>query len=469
MNQTMNRHFALTFCLFLALFISPLTIAQAPDFAGSWAGVMNRPGGPAGLEIMLAHEDETWKATMKMRVPAGEVTPTVEEVKINGSEITFRAVINGVVIHFTGKFAGDELKGTFESFRGEAKVGNGTFALTRGGQMASVQQAQGGQGGGQMADPDFDARVAKPAYPKNGPKVLFDEAHNNFHTTSGRYKPFADLITNDGYQITPNKQKFSAEALKGYDILVISNALGAPRMNQPEASNPAFTDQECDAVRDWVKGGGALLLIADHAPMGAANKILAQRFGVDMRSSFTNDSVNNDKETGSNSFLVYSRENGLLIDHPITKARDANERINRVIAFTGQSLKGPVGSVAFLRLADTATDVPPPSQADIQAAIERARQGGQSQVPPPSSTNLPPGATAVQVQVPQQAAISAAGRAQGIVFGLGKGRVVVLGEAAMLSAQMTGPGGMKFGMNRPGIDNRQLALNIVHWLSGLLK
>jgi len=28
---------------------------------------------------------------------------------------------------------------------------------------------------------------------------------------------------------------------------------------------------------------------------------------------------------------------------------------------------------------------------------------------------------------------------------------------------------MKFGMNRPGIDNRQLALNIMHWLSGMLK
>ena len=147
----------------------------------------------------------------------------------------------------------------------------------------------------QIADPNFDAKVAKPAYTKNGPKVLFDEAHNNFHTASGRYKPFADLITNDGYQVTPNTQKFSAQTLKGFDLLVISNALGAPRMNQPEAGNPAFTEAECDAVRDWVKGGGALLLIADHAPMGAANQILAQRFGVDMRSAFTSDSVNYDK------------------------------------------------------------------------------------------------------------------------------------------------------------------------------
>jgi hypothetical protein len=35
-----------------------------------------------------------------------------------------------------------------------------------------------------------------------------------------------------------------------------------------------------------------------------------------------------------------------------------------------------------------------------------------------------------------------------------KGRVVVLGEAAMLSAQLGGPNKMPFGMNRPGADDR---------------
>jgi hypothetical protein len=426
----MNRKLAVGLFFFLVISLSPLTLAQDPDVAGAWAGVMNRPAGPAGLAITLEHEGHAWKATMKMRVPNGELAPSVEELKINGSELTLRAVINGVVINYAGKFAGDQLNGTFESFRGEAKLGAGTFALTRGGQMAAAQQAQGGQGGGQMADPDFDARVAKPAYTRNGPKVLFDEAHNNFHTASGRYKPFADLITNDGYQITPNKQKFSAETLKGYDILVISNALGAPRMNAPEAANAAFTDQECDAVRDWVKSGGSLLLIADHAPMGAANQSLGQRFGVDMSKMFTVDQQNYDKELNNSGFIVYTRESGRLADHAITRGRNDSERVNKIIAFTGQSLKGPAGSVAFMQLSDTAQD-------------------------------LMPG--------PGSQPVSAAGRAQGIAMSSGKGRVVVLGEAAMLSAQMTGPGGMKFGMNRPGIDNRQLALNIVHWLSGLLK
>jgi hypothetical protein len=280
----------------------------------------------------------------------------------------------------------------------------------------------------QVADPNFDARVAHPAYQKNGPKVLFDEAHNNFHTATGRYKPFADLITNDGYQITPNKQKFSAEVLKGFDVLVISNALGAARMNMPDAANPAFTDAECDAVRDWVKAGGALLLIADHAPMGAAAQIMAQRFSVDMSKMFTVDSQNYDHDSQNPGFIVYTRESGRLADHPITRGRNDSERINKIITFTGQSLKGPPESVAFLKLADTAVDVKP-------------------------GVNAEPA--------------SAAGRSQGLAMASGKGRVVVLGEAAMISAQLSN--NMAFGMNRPGIDNRQMALNMMHWLSGLLK
>src|SRR5215475_13961291 len=282
----------------------------------------------------------------------------------------------------------------------------------------------------QVADPNFDAKVSRPAYTKNGPKVLFDEAHNNFHTASGRYKPFADLITNDGYQVTPNKEKFAAQTLKRFDILVISNALGAAQMYAPEAASPAFTEAECDAVRDWVKAGGALLFIADHAPMGSANQILADRFGVNMSKMFTADPQNYDIESNNRGFIIYTRESGRLADHPITRGRNDSETINKIIAFTGQSLKGPPDSVAFMTLADSAVDAMPGENANRT---------------------------------------SAAGRAQGIAMNAGKGRVVVLGEAAMLSAQLAGPNKMQFGMNRPGIDNRQFALNVVHWLSGILK
>jgi hypothetical protein len=283
----------------------------------------------------------------------------------------------------------------------------------------------------QEADPSFDAKVVRPAYTTVHPKVLIDEAHNNFHTAGGRYKPFATLLSNDGYQVVPNKEKFQSTALKGYDVLVIANALGAAFIFLPGADKPAFTEAECDEVRDWVRDGGSLLLIADHAPIGGANEILSKRFGVEMSKMRTLDfeKAHADLKNGGNAgWIIYSHENGLLGDHPITQGRDATERINSVTAFTGQSLKGPEGSVAFLRLADTAVDYDEKTNKEV----------------------------------------SAAGRSQGIAFRFGKGKVVVLGEAAMMTAQVTGSNKLKFGMNREGNDDKQLALNVMRWLSGLL-
>jgi hypothetical protein len=240
---------------------------------------------------------------------------------------------------------------------------------------------------------------------------------------SGRYKPFAELIANDGLKVTPNQAKFSKETLQGSAILIIANALGANGMNAPGARNPAFTDAEADAVRDWVNEGGSLLLITDHDPFGSASEALARRFGVDMSKGSTFDPAHS--ETRNQSCLLYTREDKLLGDHPITRGRDDNERIKRVVTFTGQSLKGPSGSVAFLKVADSAFD----------------------RVPPDNKM------------------VSAAGRAQGLAFAFGRGKVVVMGEAGLLSAQITGPNRDPMGMNYPGIDNRQLALNIMHWLA----
>ncbi|HKP85808.1 MAG TPA: DUF4350 domain-containing protein, partial [Blastocatellia bacterium] len=218
--------------------------------------------------------------------------------------------------------------------------------------------------GQQMADPDFDSKVARPAYTKKHPRVLFDEAHSNFHTTDGRYKPFANLITNDGYAVTPNKEKFQKKTLEGYDVLVISNALGADSNLGVAAKESAFTDEECDAVRDWVRAGGSLLLIADHTPFGAGAENLGKRFGVDMSKGYTADPQNYDRESGNQGLIIYTRESGRLADHPITRGRNASERINRIIAFTGQSLKGPPGGVALMKLADTAVDQYPTPTGD---------------------------------------------------------------------------------------------------------
>jgi hypothetical protein len=291
--------------------------------------------------------------------------------------------------------------------------------------------ARNAGGGGQRADPNFNSKAARPAYAgTKHPRVLFDEAHNNFHTAGGRYKPFADLISSDGYQVRPSTEKFTKQVLQHGDILVIANAEAGGDPSADAASQSAFTQAECNAVRDWVNDGGSLLLITDHEPFGSASAILAQRFGVVMSKTTVSDPTNS---SGDDTSLVFSRDNKLLGDHSITQGRDPSEQLRRVQTFTGQSLRGPEGSVAFLKLAATAVDGP----------LDGSETDGK-----------------------KNQSVPAAGRSQGLALSFGKGRVVVLGEAAQLSAQVAGL--EPFGMNVPGIDNRQMALNIMHWLSGLL-
>lgn len=295
----------------------------------------------------------------------------------------------------------------------------------------------------QVADSSFVPRVADPAFPFKHPRVLVDEAHNNFHTTTGRYAPFVKLLEADGYNVLPNLHPFTLRRLDRCDILVIANALG--RAGPDGTGGPALSEREAQVVERWVRRGGALLLIADHAPFGAAAEPLSLKFGVTMSKGYTVDSTMADSAARNPGVLVYTRESGTLADHPITRGRHGGERIGRVIAFTGQSVSVPAGAGAFLVLSPAAVDLP--------VSVAQWTGGGA----------MPRGT-------------SAAGRAQGVALRHGKGRVVVLAEAAMLSAQVIrflDPEGrpaepVRIGMNLAGTDNQQFALNLMHWLTGIL-
>jgi len=289
----------------------------------------------------------------------------------------------------------------------------------------------------QMSDPGFDPTVAHPAYPVGaGPRVLFDEAHFNFHTAGGRYRAFADLLTRDGYRVSPNRQRFSREVLRSADLLVIANALGSRDVASPDAEKAAFSDEEIRAVAAWVHSGGSLLLITDHQPAGAAARTLAGAFGVDVSNAIVVDKTAGNYLDGYMEFnLEFTRANGRLKADAITAGRDSAERVQRVVAFGGQSLRGPATADCFLELGSAAFDF-------HVASGERT---------------------------------SAAGRCMGLALRHGRGHVVVTGEAGMLSAQVvteegaTGKESHPWGMNWPGLDNRQLALNLSHWLTGALR
>jgi hypothetical protein len=284
-------------------------------------------------------------------------------------------------------------------------------------------------------DRSFDTRVADPTYESGGPLVVYDEGHLNTHTVAGAYKPFADLIRNDGYRLQVSRQPISTDALAGASVLVIVGAHGRNDANDA----PAFSDSEAVAIEDWVRGGGSLLLVTDHWPYGSAVASLGERFGIRMGQGLVEDPEHHDARLGD-SHLIFTREEGLLRDHPITRGRRPSEQVERVMTFTGQSLQGPPTAAPFLALSGTAVERPPTTP-------EVEKKGGD-----------------VRVSMEYADPVPAKGDAQGIALEADAGRIVVLGDAGMLRAQR-GERGLRVGMNVPGFGNRQLALNIVHWLS----
>ena len=311
----------------------------------------------------------------------------------------------------------------------------------------------------QMEDTTFVPTVARPAFTGHRPVVMIDEAHRNQFTVSGAYRAFASLLSQDGLRVVPGGQAFSPRLLAACQVLVVADAIGSAEPNAPSARESAFRSWECDAVRDWVKEGGALLLIADHAPFGSAMDSLAVRFGVDFGKGYTMDTRRVDPETGNMGCILFTRALGLIGDHAITRGRDKSERIDRVVTFTGQSLAGPPGSTGLLVLSPSSADLPITPDARRKATPEALRRADTT------STAKSTGA------------VTAVGRFQGLAFAFGKGRVVVLGEASVFSSQFAfgfdaermGKKRLRIGLNRPDVDdNRQFALNIVRWLAGAL-
>jgi hypothetical protein len=247
-------------------------------------------------------------------------------------------------------------------------------------------------------------------------------------------------LTDAGFDVTPNTLPFSRERLAKADVVIVANPNGADERAPAEhRAVSAFTDPEIETIEEWVRGGGGLLLATDHYPTGVAARPLAERFGVTLSGGWTDDPANRWALAGYGQifgYLVFSIENGLLADHPITRGQDEWEKIEGVATITGGSMEGPAGSVSLLRLSPTAVDWIP------------------------SSTPRAPSSATPQVQAmdfnpcPSCDQISSAGRSQGIAFVFGRGRVVIIGEMGAL-----------VDYSVPGMQNRQFALNAVRWLA----
>jgi hypothetical protein len=262
--------------------------------------------------------------------------------------------------------------------------------------------------------------------------VFIDEAHFNFHTATGRYLPFAEFLRRDGYVVKGSTKKFSKESLSEAKILVISNALNEKNKEDWSLPTPsAFTDEEIASVKDWVQNGGSLFLIADHMPFAGAAEKLAAAFGI----KYINGFAQNQKTKSSPD--VFSFENKMLVSHPILNGRNKSEAIDTVTTFTGSAFQIEKGGMPLLVFNEDYLDLSP------QVAWQFDDKTVKTEIK---------------------------GWFQGATLKLGRGRIAVFGEAAMFSAQVAGQQKNKMGMNSPNAkQNPQFLLNIIHWLTGLIK
>jgi len=318
-----------------------------------------------------------------------------------------------------------------------------------------------------------------PAYQVGGgPRVCVDEAHFNYHTAPGLFQPFAELLRGDGYRVTRFRSRFTGDALRNCEILLIANAqaeantigFGSPKSNWAYPHSSALTSEEIREVILWIRGGGALLLIADHAPLPAAVSDLALLLGVHMLDGYALASA--EEKTDTIAFGTVREETwrkairllgepadvdlnaryqpvfanpGTLAAHPVVEGRNPGERLEWVVAWGGQ---------AFIASSDWS-----PITVYGPNAVSVA----------PLALNF------VNAEWNDGPLFSVNGWLHGATRELDQGRAVILGEGGMCTAQFDDLDGeiegplVPYGINAPQApQNAQFCLNVVHWLSGLL-
>ncbi len=260
-----------------------------------------------------------------------------------------------------------------------------------------------------------------------GPTICIDEAHFNMHSASGTYSTVAEIWRADGYVVEASTRAFASNSLQACSVLVIANALHERNRLRGDATdwslpNPsAFTPNEIAVVRDWVRDGGALLLIADHMPFPGAAADLAAAFDVQFNNGFA---MEMNPTSGT---LVFRRSAGLLPAHPITDGRSAAGWIDSVTTDAGQAFQVNGRFDPLLVIPEGVVSLMPEVAWEFTDDTPRIPVGGWL---------------------------------QGAAAQFGDGRLVVFGEASQFRP---GDDGESF----PG-QNGQFALNVIRWLSGIL-
>ncbi len=278
---------------------------------------------------------------------------------------------------------------------------------------------------GAIVDTSYDTNITNPSCNINCPTILFDYVHTK-GMSSLYFKPFFNLMVNDGYKTIKCETSFTKQSLVQANVVVIAN----PGQIPPTAGK---------ILIDWIRQGGSLLITIKH-DNSEVDEFL-KSLGVETKEIiFTADSIHallRGEFYKAPNYIVFSESENLLGNHPILNGRNNSEKIRQVQTFAARTIIGPPNSSTLLKLSESAIDYMVIDSKELDSRVAVKTKGL---------------------------------RTFGVAFNFGKGKVVVISSTVSFTAQLAGTGELwKIGMNTPGNDNRQFALNIMRWLTGYLK
>jgi hypothetical protein len=233
---------------------------------------------------------------------------------------------------------------------------------------------------------------------------MIDRAHWNRSSVDPRFEGLHQLLAWDGYQVSRNRQEFVPELLRGARVLIVADALGWKGAMQPAAGKLGLHLQP-EAFSQPEVGAVHDWVIRGGSLLLVADRSPAGPASQALANAFGVQLADCPSSCGVTAVRFDRREG--LGDDPISEGRpEAGEQVYRAMGFGGCDVSGPPGSMAFLRA----------------------------------------GAT---------------GKPQGIAFEPSRGRVVVLTAQLARDEKLL----QRAGIDDRLTDNRQLILNIVHWLS----
>lgn len=269
-------------------------------------------------------------------------------------------------------------------------------------------------------------------------RVLIDAYHPTIYRGSDHSKHdlgIIDILKQDNFNVAFLNEPLTTATLdNSTDILIIAGMQGRSFTPNIPGNGLSLTNNEINALLQWLYSGGSLLLIVGHFPNGQGAIPLMDRLGVHYRNGYAHyPGLYGEKAGGICSHFTMTHTNGLLTKHPIISRSPRNLKINTIHFLCGTAIfRNPSDAVlalprgTFIYYADTAT------------GSLRPRERGNSY-------------------------------AGMLAFNFGKGRVAVASDRGIFRHLIKTFNGSKYQvtMNNPENQNAALFVNTIRWLSRL--